>query len=99
MLLGGRLADLFGRRRVLLFGTALLAAGSLAGGLADSSGMFVGARLGQGAGAAVMPPAALSTPTTTFTAGRDRNRAPGGWGPAARPPAPVGILLGGALRA
>src|SRR5258708_15971092 len=92
MLLGGRLADLFGRRRVLLFGTALLAAGSLAGGLADSSGMFVGARLVQGAGAALMLPAALSTLTTTFTAGRDRNPALGGWGAVARPSSALGIL-------
>jgi len=97
MLLGGRLADLFGRRRVLLFGTALLAAGSLAGGLADSSGMFVGARLVQGAGAALMLPAALSTLTTTFTAGRDRNRALGVWGAVAGLSSAVGILLGGAL--
>jgi MFS family permease len=67
ILLGGRLADLFGRRRILLVGTALLAVGSLVGGLAGSSGVFVGARLGQGLGAALMLPAALSTLTTTFT--------------------------------
>jgi MFS family permease len=75
MLLGGRLADLFGRRRILLVGTALVAAGSLAGGLAGSAGMFVAARLVQGVGAALMLPAALSTLTTTFTADRDRNLA------------------------
>src|SRR5258708_27936709 len=97
MLLGGRLADLFGRRRALLFGTALLAAGSLAGGLADSSGMFVGARLVQGGGAALMRAAAPSTRTPTFTAGRDRNRALGVWGAVAGLSSAVGILLGGAL--
>src|ERR1700716_4302452 len=54
MLLGGRLADLFGRRRILLVGTALLAVGSLVGGLAGSSGVFVGARLGDGLGGAAV---------------------------------------------
>src|SRR5271163_2733523 len=79
MLLGGRLADLFGRRRMLLIGIAIVGTGSLVGGLADSSGMFVAARLGQGAGAALMLPAALSTLTTTFAAGGERNRALGIW--------------------
>jgi len=73
MLLGGRLADLFGRKRMLLIGIAIVGTGSLVGGLADSSGMFVAARLGQGAGAALMLPAALSTLTTTFAAGGERS--------------------------
>src|SRR3954463_2549425 len=73
MLLGGRAADLFGRRRTLLAGTTLFALSSLAGGLAQSSGMLVGARLAQGIGAAMMLPAALSLLTTTFT-GTDRHK-------------------------
>jgi EmrB/QacA subfamily drug resistance transporter len=97
MLLGGRLADLFGRRRILLIGTALVAAGSLVGGLAGSSGAFIGARLAQGVGAALMLPAALSTLTTTFTAGADRHRALGIWGAVAGLSSAAGILLGGAL--
>ena len=97
MLLGGRLADLFGRRRVLLVGTALVAVGSLAGGFADSAGLFVAARLVQGIGAALMLPAALSTLTTTFSAGADRNRALGVWGAVAGLSSAAGILLGGAL--
>src|SRR5258708_11047766 len=97
MVLGGGVAELFGGGGVLLLGTGVVAAGSLAGGLADSSGMFVGARLVQGAGAALMLPAALSTLTTTFTAGRDRNRALGVWGAVAGLSSAVGILLGGAL--
>jgi EmrB/QacA subfamily drug resistance transporter len=97
MLLGGRLADLFGRRRVLLAGTTLVAAGSLAGGLAGDSGVFIAARLVQGLGAALMLPAALSILTTTFTAGPDRQRALGMWGAVAGLSSAVGILLGGAL--
>ena len=97
MLLGGRLADLFGRRRMLLIGIAIVGTGSLVGGLADSSGMFVAARLGQGVGAALMLPAALSTLTTTFAAGADRNRALGVWGAVAGLSSAIGILAGGAL--
>jgi EmrB/QacA subfamily drug resistance transporter len=96
MLLGGRLADLFGRRRVLIVGTALVAAGSLTGGLADSAGVFVAARLIQGVGAALMLPAALSSLTITFT-GPDRTRALGVWGAVAGLSSAAGILLGGAL--
>ncbi len=97
MLLGGRLADLFGRRRILLGGAALVAAGSLAGGLAGSAGLFVAARLVQGAGAALMLPAALSTLTTTFSVPGDRHKALGVWGAVAGLSSAVGILLGGAL--
>jgi EmrB/QacA subfamily drug resistance transporter len=97
MLLGGRLADLFGRRRMLPIGIAIVGTGSLVGGLAGSSGMFVAARLGQGVGAALMLPAALSTLTTTFAAGADRNRALGIWGAVAGLSSAIGILAGGAL--
>ncbi|MDX6685244.1 MAG: hypothetical protein QOF86_1372 [Baekduia sp.] len=96
MLLGGRAADLFGRRRVLMAGTALFALSSLTGGLAQSSGMLVGARLAQGLGAAMMLPAALSLLTTTFT-GTDRHKALGVWGGVAGLASAVGVLLGGVL--
>jgi EmrB/QacA subfamily drug resistance transporter len=97
MLLGGRLADLFGRRRMMLVGTLLVAAASLTGGLATSPGLFVAARLVQGAGAALMLPAALATLTTTFTAPSDRARALGIWGAVGGLSAAVGVLAGGLL--
>jgi EmrB/QacA subfamily drug resistance transporter len=97
MLLGGRLADLFGRRRILLTGTAIVAISSLIGGLAGSSGLFIAARLAQGVGAALMLPAAMSTLTTTFTADADRHKALGIWGAIAGLSSAAGILLGGAL--
>src|SRR4051794_24127116 len=80
MLLGGRAADLLGRRRVLVTGTVLIGLASLIGGFADSSGVLIGARLAQGVGAAMMLPAALSILTTSFKEGRDRNTALGIWG-------------------
>jgi MFS family permease len=80
MLLGGRAADLLGRRRVLVAGTMLIGVSSLIGGLAGSSGVLVGARLAQGLGAAMTLPAALSILTTTFKEGSDRNTALGIWG-------------------
>jgi EmrB/QacA subfamily drug resistance transporter len=97
MLLGGRAADLLGRRRVLVAGTALFALASLVGGLAGSEGMLVGARLAQGLGAAMMLPAALSIVTTTFSAGTDRHKALGAWGGMAGLGSAVGVFLGGAL--
>src|SRR6201993_980041 len=77
MLLGGRAADLIGRRRLLVSGTTLFAVASLTGGLAGSEEMLIGARLAQGVGAAMMMPAALSILTTSFTEGSDRNTAIG----------------------
>ncbi|WP_019629299.1 MFS transporter [Actinomadura atramentaria] len=97
MLLGGRLADLLGRRRVLVAGTVLFAASSLAGGLAGSAGVLVGARLAQGVGAALMLPAALSILTTAFREGSDRDRALGVWGGVAGLASAAGVLLGGLL--
>src|SRR5215472_17029328 len=97
MLLGGRLADLLGRRDVLLAGTVVVGLSSLVGGFAGDAGVFIGARLAQGLGAALMLPAALSTLTTTFTASLDRQSALGVWAAIAGLSSAVGILLGGVL--
>src|ERR1700692_617700 len=97
MLLGGRAADLLGRRRVLVAGTSLFGLASIIGGLADSSGVLIGARLAQGAGAAMMLPAALSILTTTFSGGGDRRKALGAWGGVAGLASAFGVLLGGVL--
>ena len=97
MLLGGRLADLLGRRRVLVGGTVVFAAASLTGGLAQSAGVLVGARLVQGLGAAVMMPAALSLLTTSFSSGSDRPKALGVWGGMAGLASALGVFLGGVL--
>ncbi len=97
MLLGGRAADLLGRRRVLVAGTVLFAASSATAGLATSEGVLIGARLTQGVGAALMVPAALSILTTTFTQGRDRAQALGAWGATAGLASALGVFLGGAL--
>jgi len=97
LLLGGRAADLVGRRRVLVAGTAVFAACSLAGGLAVNATMLVAARVAQGVGAALMAPAGLSILTTTFTEGRDRTRALGVWGAMSGVAAATGVFLGGVL--
>jgi EmrB/QacA subfamily drug resistance transporter len=97
MLLGGRAADLLGRRRILVAGTVLIGVSSLIGGFAESSGVLIGSRLAQGMGAAMMLPAALSILTTTFKEGSDRNKALGIWGGAAGLASAAGVLLGGLL--
>jgi EmrB/QacA subfamily drug resistance transporter len=97
LLLGGRAADLLGRRRILVTGTALFALSSIACGLAQSSGTLIGARLVQGLGAAMMTPAALSILTTSFNEGSDRLKALGAWGALAGLSSGVGVLLGGLL--
>jgi MFS family permease len=97
MLLGGRLADLLGRRRVLATGIVIIAISSLVGGFAQSAGVLVGARLAQGLGAALTLPTALSILTTKFAEGKDRNTALGAWGATGGIASAVGILLGGAL--
>ncbi|MGY2061346.1 MFS transporter, partial [Nocardia gipuzkoensis] len=79
MLLGGRLADLLGRRRILMLGTAIIGMSSAAAGLADASELLIGARFTQGVGAALMLPAALSILTTSFREGSDRSTALGVW--------------------
>ncbi|HYJ67885.1 MAG TPA: MFS transporter [Nocardioidaceae bacterium] len=97
MLLGGRAADLLGRRRVLVAGTTLFAISSLVGGFAGSAEVLVGARLAQGLGAALMLPAALSFLTTLFREGKDRNTALGVWGGVAGLASAAGVFLGGVL--
>jgi len=97
MLLGGRAADLLGRRRVFMFGLIVFSLASLAGGLATSQGVLVGARAVQGLGAAILTPAALSIVTTTFAEGAERNKALGAWGAVAGSGGAAGVLLGGIL--
>jgi EmrB/QacA subfamily drug resistance transporter len=97
MLLGGRAADLLGRRRVLVAGVVVIGLSSMIGGFADSSGVLIGARLTQGLGAAMTLPAALSILTTTFKEGRDRNTALGIWGAVGGLASAAGVLLGGLL--
>jgi len=97
LLLGGRLGDLLGRRRMLLIGLSVFAVSSLAAGLASSSGLLVAARLVQGAGAALMAPAALSQLTTSFREGKDRNTALGVWGAISGIAAAAGVFLGGVI--
>jgi EmrB/QacA subfamily drug resistance transporter len=97
LLLGGRLADLLGRRRVLLAGLAVFAVSSLTAGLAGDATLLVAARLAQGIGAAVMAPAALSELTAGFREGRDRNTALGVWGAVSGMAAAAGVFLGGVI--
>ncbi len=96
LLLGGRAGDLIGRRRLLVAGTALFAAASLACGLAGNQGLLVGGRLAQGFGAAMMSPAALSILTTTFQ-DSDRHKALGVWAGISGLASMVGLVLGGLL--
>jgi EmrB/QacA subfamily drug resistance transporter len=98
MLLGGRMADTFGRRRVFLIGLAVFTVASLGSGLATSGAVLVAMRAAQGVGAAILSPAALSIVTTTFH-GRDRNRALGVWAAIGGAGAAVGVLLGGVFAA
>jgi EmrB/QacA subfamily drug resistance transporter len=97
LLLGGRLADLLGRRRVFMFGLVLFALASLAGGLASNTGQLIAARAVQGLGAAILSPSALSIVATTFRDGAERNKALGIWGAVAGSGGAAGVLLGGVL--
>jgi EmrB/QacA subfamily drug resistance transporter len=97
LLLGGRAADLLGRRSVFVAGLLLFTLASLAGGLADSRAVLIIARLVQGLGGAVVAPASLSILTSTFTAPKERNRAIGIWGAMGGAGAAAGVLLGGVL--
>jgi EmrB/QacA subfamily drug resistance transporter len=97
LLLGGRLADLLGRRRLFISGLILFSLASLAGGLATSDIQLIIARAVQGLGAALVSPAALSIVTTTFAEGAERNKALGVWGAVAGAGGAAGVLLGGVL--
>jgi EmrB/QacA subfamily drug resistance transporter len=97
LLLGGRMADLLGRRRVFIGGLLLVAAASLAAGFASNEGQLIAARAAQGLGAAIISPAALSIVTTTFRDGAERNKALGAWGAVAGAGGAAGVLLGGIL--
>src|SRR5215218_238344 len=97
LLLGGRLADLLGRRRMFVYGMWLFALASLAGGLAQSDIWLIIARAVQGLGAALISPAALAILATTFAEGSERNKALAVWGAVAGSGGAVGVLLGGML--
>jgi EmrB/QacA subfamily drug resistance transporter len=97
MLLGGRAADLFGHRRMLVTGLVVFSAASLAGGLASAPGILVAARLAQGAGAALLAPATLAVINTYFTAEDARARAFGAWSAAGGVGGMAGAIAGGAL--
>ncbi len=97
LLLGGRAADLLGRRRLLIIGLLLFTGASLLGGLAWSESSMIIARALQGIGAAVMTPAALSIIMTTFTEGAERNKALGVWGAVGASGATFGLIVGGVL--
>jgi EmrB/QacA subfamily drug resistance transporter len=97
LLLGGRLADLLGRRRLFVIGVALFTVTSLLDGFAWSEGSLIAFRSLQGLGAALLSPAALSILTTTFAEGRERNLALGIWGAASGSGGAAGVLLGGLL--
>jgi EmrB/QacA subfamily drug resistance transporter len=97
LLLGGRAADLLGRRRVFMVGVVIFTVASLVCGLAQSEGMLIASRAVQGFGGAIISPAALSIVTTTFEEGADRNKALGVWGALGGSGAAVGVLLGGIL--
>ena len=97
LLLGGRLADLLGRRRMFMGGLVLFSLASFAGGIAQSEPWLIAARAVQGLGAAIVSPAALSIITTTFSEGTERNRALGIWGAVAGAGGAAGVLLGGIL--
>ena len=97
LLLGGRMADLLGRRRLFMAGLVVFALASLAGGLAQNEAQLIIARAVQGLGAALLSPAALSLVTVLFEEGAERNKAMGVWGAVAGSGGAVGVLLGGML--
>ena len=97
LLLGGRAADLLGRRRVFMAGLVVVGIASLAAGFATTQGQLIAARAAQGLGAAIVSPAALSIITTLFQDGSERNRALGVWGAVAGSAGAAGVLLGGIL--
>ena len=97
LLLGGRAADILGRRKMFLLGVALFSAASLVCGLAGSTGVLIAARAVQGLGAAIVSPATLSIITTAFEEGAERNKALGIWGAMGGSGSAAGVLFGGLL--
>jgi EmrB/QacA subfamily drug resistance transporter len=97
LLLGGRAADLIGRRRVFMAGLVVVAVASLAAGFASDHTQLIAARAAQGLGAAIVSPSALSIVTTLFKDGAERNKALGAWGAVAGSAGAAGVLLGGIL--
>src|SRR5437870_986007 len=97
LLLGGRMADLLGRRRLFIAGIVLFTVSSLLSGLAWSEGSLIAFRALQGLGGGLLSPAALSILTTTFAEGRERNLALGIWGAVSGSGGAAGVLLGGVL--
>jgi EmrB/QacA subfamily drug resistance transporter len=97
LLLGGRMADLLGRRRVFIGGLLLVATASLAAGFATNEGQLIAARAAQGLGAAIISPSALSIVTNMFRDGAERNKALGAWGAVAGAGGAAGVLFGGLL--
>jgi EmrB/QacA subfamily drug resistance transporter len=97
LLLGGRLADLLGRRRIFMVGLGIIVVASLAAGFANTEGQLIAARAAQGLGAAIISPAALSIVSTIFSDGSERNKALGAWGAVAGGGGAAGVLLGGIL--
>src|SRR3954453_16597448 len=97
LLLGGRMADLLGRRRLFMAGLVLFSLASLLGGLSTSEGQLIAARAAQGLGAALLAPSALSMVTNMFAEGAERNKALGVWGAVSGSGGAAGVLLGGIL--
>jgi EmrB/QacA subfamily drug resistance transporter len=97
LLLGGRMADLLGRRRLFMGGLVLFSVASLLGGLSTTDTQLIAARALQGLGAALLAPSALSMVTTTFAEGAERNKALGVWGAVSGSGGAAGVLLGGVL--
>jgi EmrB/QacA subfamily drug resistance transporter len=97
LLLGGRAADLLGRRRVFMAGLVVVAVASLLAGFAANQGELIAGRVAQGLGAAIISPAALSIVTNLFHDGAERNKALGAWGAVAGSAGAAGVLLGGVL--
>jgi EmrB/QacA subfamily drug resistance transporter len=97
LLLGGRMADLLGRRRLFMVGLVLFSLASLLGGLSTSEGQLIAARAAQGLGAALLAPSALSMVTNMFAEGAERNKALGVWGAVSGSGGAAGVLLGGVL--
>src|SRR6266545_4103003 len=97
LLLGGRLGDLLGRRRIFMVGLALFAVTSLLAGLSTSSAMLIGARVAQGAAGAILSPSVFSITSVTFEEGSERNKALGILGAISGAGAAIGVILGGVL--